>query len=448
MAKAAITGASGPSGRYFARLLPGRRSAVWQYCLTLAVCLLLALPGLASAATVSGLYEARVKVSDTGTESRKKGFEEALKQVLVRVTGSREVLEHEDLEKLTDNLESRVAEYGYSDSDGDLRLEVTFDSSAITRGLADLNVPVWGASRPGVLAWIAVDERGGRKLVRRADGEDDEEAAESPWRAGFLEAARDRGVPVMLPRYDADERSRLGLSEIWGEFMDPIRAASESYRADRLAIVRVSARGSTLQARWRLQVRQGSGMESGQVTADSPEALMAEVLDAWATLYSSVYAVDPSQVGDAQRLDLRVSDVRSLADYAAVRRSLLRMEPVTAAEPVGVSRDQLHLQLRFSGDVRTLEEYVALDQRFTAIEDDEPAETPPMTTGWLMEGESAARPAEVVELAEDFSSLYPALYYRWTPEEDPAEALEEAEPLEDIESLEDLDLEGGGLQGF
>ncbi|TVP60757.1 MAG: DUF2066 domain-containing protein [Halomonadaceae bacterium] len=402
----------------------------------------------AQAVIVEGLHQARVAVENTGSESRSQGFVKGLKQVLVRVTGSDRVLSHQDIASLTNRAESLVEEYSYRDLDGNLTLEMRFDGSSVTRQLAELEQSVWGANRPGVLAWVVVDDRAGRQLIKRgSDGDNGDDTDARAWRQDLVNAAELRGLPLLLPRYDSSERNQLSLSEIWGQFMEPIREMSRPYRADRLAVVRIAARGDTLQARWQLQVRGESAMEQGNLSAGSKEELMDKLVAEWARQFAAVYGVDPSALEDAQRLEMRIDGVSSLADYASVRSALMRMEPVESAEPVGVRHDQLQVRVRFAGEVRTLEEYVALDRRFEVVEQAPEDNDRPDMGNWLAAGQPI--PQETIE-SDSFASLYPTLQYRWVvAERDSRDVLEAIEPLNgDSEETPEESLGDDTLPGF
>ncbi|MDX1589834.1 MAG: DUF2066 domain-containing protein [Oleiphilaceae bacterium] len=422
-------------------VIPGAIGSV-SVRVSAALMLLLAVAFAAPAGAVimDGLYQASVAVDDTSGESREKGFASGLSQVLVRLTGSDAVLDDPQIGSLLENAQSLVEGYSY-DREGGLTLEIRFDAGSLPGRLAAMDQPVWGVNRPGILAWVVVEERSGRSLLRR--DEEDGQQARTDWGRELLEAGRNRGLPLMLPRYDSDERSRLSLSEIWGQFMGPISKASEPYQADRLAVVRIAARGDTLQARWQLQVRQDAAMEQGDLSASSRGELMDRLAAAWAGHFAEIYAVDPSAVGEQQRLELRIDNVRSLASYAAVRSALMRMEPVDSAEPVAVRAGQLNMRLSFAGEVRTLEEYMALDRRL------EPVQAPPEETGegglnsWLQEGQQPI-PEQGGDEMDNFSGLYPTLHYRWVADSDEdREALESLEPLEEAPSGEE---EAGGQE--
>ena len=106
--------------------------------------ILLLLPLSASAVVVKGLYEAQVSVAGQSPAQQSAAYARGLRQVLLRVSGSRDVLEEEKLRPLLDNAESLLQSYQYQTvRDGDDQMLMTFGAVAVNRALADLNAPVW-----------------------------------------------------------------------------------------------------------------------------------------------------------------------------------------------------------------------------------------------------------------------------------------------------------------
>jgi hypothetical protein len=192
-----------------------------------------------------------------------------------------------------------------------------------------------------------------------------------------------------------------------------------------------------------------TGEES--VTAQTPEALAEAVINRWAELYASRYAVAASEVGDSPQVDIVLRGVTSLEDYARANKVLEGLTPVVRVGAHRVRDEQLTLRVAFSGELDQLREYIALDPRFVPMESDVPAERPgagPTTEGRLTSSDakteaatgsgetqpegsdqqtSVAEPEETSqftyqpvpvdeeEAQEAFESLYQVLYYRWQP---------------------------------
>ncbi len=407
----------------------------------------------AAAVVVDNLYRAQVEVDGRDDQSRDEGFERALSEVLVRITGTRALLDDEDIEPLLENARELADAYQYVDVEGQLNLRVTFSASGVSRALAERDQAVWGANRPGVLVWFVTQERGGRELIQRDDFMPDflEQSQkpitlsgrpeDGPWKAALLDQATRRGVPVLLPFFDDQDRDRLSVSELWGQFRESIDAASERYSPDRIAVVRVNERGGEWQARWQLR-SPGSTDDgiSGEIRESEREALVASLVDAWAGHFADIFAVAPGDVEQQQRLEMVVTGVDSMTGYASVRRALLGMEPVRAAEPGAVKGNELRLRLSLSGDLTLLREYVSLDQRFEMMAGpaDESLGREEDASAWLLEDEAADEP----EAGESrFTGLYPTLYYRWVVDADDDDDEEEVQAVEEdgVRIIEPLD---------
>ena len=343
--------------------------------------LLLGAAAPASGVVVNNLYDAAVEVPNTGEQARRKGFEQALAQVLVRLTGRREVVEalgsgNGDGAPLLERGAELVDAYSYRRSGDTLELHVSVSASALGRELAEREIPVWGANRPGVLVWFVVDDRGRRELVHRdatlppflkepmqpLDAQGLEETG--PWKGPLMKQARLRGIPLFLPFNDEQDRRTLNLSEIWGLFPEPIEKASQRYAPDRIAIVRVSRQGDGWRARWVLRQSPGRTIIDGVVQGDARAAVVESLMDRWANHFARVFAVDYAEDRQASDLQVIASNVDSLADYASIRRALMGMEPIRSVEPQAMQRDQLHLAVRYNGDLPLVRDYIALDKRF------------------------------------------------------------------------------------
>ena len=428
---------------------PAHRSLSGAWVVALFTVLLSGFSAQASAVTVSGLYSAKVPVEGSSPGQLAQGYADGLSQVLVRVSGTRDVLAMEGVEALLSDAESLLLSYQVARGEsGQSVLSMSFGAVGVNRALAAIDAPVWGANRPLTLAWIAAEDRGSRTLVTRPGAGSGQEDA-GAWRAAFDEAARKRGLPVALPPSDFSSDREL-LSDIWGQFIGRVKSASGNLDHDVLALVRVSRAGGQWRAGW---VFDGMAMNAGEesVTADTPEALAEATINRWAELYASRYAVAASEVGDSPQVDIVLRGVTSLEDYAGANKVLEGLTPVVSVGAHRVRDEQLTLRVAFSGELDQLREYIALDPRFVPMEADVPAE-PPVTARTAEDQVASSGPnsqeapeseesqpagpdqqtsAEASEetalftyqpvpvdeedAREAFESLYQVLYYRWQP---------------------------------
>ncbi|MBJ6138186.1 DUF2066 domain-containing protein [Marinobacter litoralis] len=384
----------------------------------------------AAAVTITGLYNADVQISDTRSSSVKAGYEAGLREVLVRVSGSRDVLELEGVDDLLAKAESLLLSYQVGQSEGQSRMQMSFGAVGVNRGLAALNAPVWGANRPLTLAWIAVEDRGQRQLITAEAEASSQSANAAEWRQLFMAAASERGLPMVFPGQQfSDDRSLL--SDLWGQFVDRIEAASEGLAYDVISLMRISRSGGQWRAGW---VFEGMGMDPSErsVSAGTPAELAAKVVDNWADLYASRYAVSAGNVGDSPVVDVVLDGVTSLADYGKVLKALESMTPVRAVGASRIRGERLTLEVAFSGELSQLQEYIALDPRFVAQSAEDAttmdATEAPQSTASVgqekqedgVEAAEASGPAyqslpdgDEQDAADAFESLYEVLYYRW-----------------------------------
>ncbi|PCM46441.1 hypothetical protein CPA50_09920 [Marinobacter sp. ANT_B65] len=384
-------------------------------------------PAPAAAVTVSGLYSVDVPVSGSGRNALAQGYADGLSRVFVRISGTREVLALEGVQDLLADAESLLLSYQLLRSNtGSSRLRMSFGAVGVNRALASLDAPVWGANRPLTLAWVAVEDRGVRKLVT-GDGEGLDNGGDTGvWSSAFARAARERGLPVALPPKEFGGNREL-LSDIWGQFTGRVLKSSEGVEHDVLALVRVSRSGGQWRAGW---VFEGAKLNSSEesVSADTREALAEVLVDRWAELYANRYAVAAGEVGDLPQVDIVLRGVTSVSDYGKASQALEGLTPIVKVGASRVKGEQLTLRVAFSGELDQLREYVALDSRFVPVEGEvremKAAEPRPETVSQEDAGATSSEqsvftyqpsPVDEEDAEQAFESLYQVLYYRWQP---------------------------------
>jgi hypothetical protein len=195
--------------------------------------LMLGLRPVWAATQVDGLYvgEAIVTGRDADAE-RDRGLREALAAVVIKLSGDSRLAQHPDLPKLLDEAPRIIASLSYLDRLAKKKLmdeqgtrqrsylmTVEFQHEAVDRMLTTLAVHPWPASRPTVLVLLAVQDLNGA-FALGAEGE-------RGWgqREAFADSARRRGVPVVLPRMDAEDQATLAQG-------GGVAALKQTYHAD------------------------------------------------------------------------------------------------------------------------------------------------------------------------------------------------------------------------
>jgi len=334
--------------------------------------LLLALPPVTGfAARVSGLYEAEVQVFSQKQSERSLAMISALTEVLSKVSGQRDValkdglaveikkparfLQQYRYRSLTD--EERAREMATSGSDADSQVILfRFDKAAVDKLLQENGLPVWGATRPSTLVWLAVEDEGKRYMLGSQSS--------NPMREQLMNEAHRRGLAVSLPTMDAKDQKALSFSDVWSGFREAIEKASKRYATEAVLVGRLyRPKGGEWQAQWTLL--EGGFMQSwrgfGVLPLELLDAGMAGAMDVLASRYAPV-------AGQQQKglLPVTITGVRSLKDYARVSHYLDSLQQVSQVHTRRVEADRIMFELDIQGSPESFSQTVSLGKVLAA----------------------------------------------------------------------------------
>lgn len=318
----------------------------------------------AHAAEVEGLHDAEVKVRGQGEGERERGFEAALREVIVRLSGNAEAPQNPDLEEVLDAPERYVQSFSYraidddeldamdaADDGGDEPptdyLTVSFNGSRLERDLREQEIAIWGERRPEVLLWVAVDEGRERYIVGADDGDES--------RAALQKRGRMRGLPLMLPLLDVEDRERVDFIDIRAPFLDAVEHASERYRADTILLGHITRRGEEQwTADWTLL--DDDREVQWRVRGDDRDTLLNAGVDG-AT--ERIAAREAGRDGELVELRIDVAALDSLAAYTRVADYLDSLARVTSANVERVRGDRARFRVELQGRPEELQRVIA-----------------------------------------------------------------------------------------
>ncbi|HEB96154.1 MAG TPA: DUF2066 domain-containing protein [Sedimenticola thiotaurini] len=316
------------------------------------------LPGALPAAVVEGLYRTEVPVAGTEAAQRNEAIRTALRQVLVKVSGVRRPGLLQRVEGELASAPGYVLQYSYRvDPDaaggGDGRvLQVSFDPAAVKRLLQQAGLPVWSENRPSVLVWLGSERNGRRRLL--------EPDPQSPVLKAIRQAARERGLPLLFPLGDLEDQARLQVADLWGDFEENIRAASERYAADMILTGRLVRLGKgAWRGEWRLYRPQTvSGFQS---QGKSPQQVAADGIQQLADRLAALFAPpEAAASGGADTVRIRIAGVTTLQRYAAVERLLLAQRSTERWSLVLVEPDALVIDLHGRNSIESLAQILSV----------------------------------------------------------------------------------------
>jgi hypothetical protein len=323
------------------------------------VAVIACLPGLlpvpAGAVTGQDLFEAEVAVTSQQSDERVMAMKQALTEVLVRVTGQRDLLGREPARSMLDDPARFVQQYRYytvpDTRPAQLKLRVRFDGSAVRAALHQQGESYWGDSeRPDTLIWLAVEDRGERYIVAAQDGS----AVYQKARA----VAQQRGVPLIFPLMDLEDQTWARFSDIWGGFFERVLAASKRYSPSAILIGRLNrAPSGGWTARWEMQV---AGTSSSWSDSDQRlENLLQAGIDNAADRQASRLAVTGPGVNSGA-ITITVDDIDTLAAYARVNDYLSSLTAIREFKVEQVAESSVHYVVQLNGTLQGLAQTIVI----------------------------------------------------------------------------------------
>ncbi|MEN8167487.1 MAG: DUF2066 domain-containing protein [Pseudomonadota bacterium] len=319
--------------------------------------------GSAQAERVTDLYAAEVPVAGHGAEARAAAIRKAFARSLAKVTGVRSLSGQVSSAKVLRSAPRYVQQYRYrtleipqtdlTESDKplpDLLLWVRFDERAVNRLLRDGGLSVWGGARPSTLIWIGL-EQGGRRSLYQPE-------LEPQLRGALEDVARERGLPILMPLMDLEDRSRLQVSDVWGAFEENIRAASDRYLPDVILVGRLRRRGGNdWVADWTLY--QPDIANNWQTRGEHQTAVVSEGLHRAVDALAARFAPRHVAKGTA-KLRVRVSGLNHMADYVLVRDYLQSLVMIEQLDLLMADAEKISFIAKVQGGRDALERGILL----------------------------------------------------------------------------------------
>lgn len=364
---------------YRAMIKPIRITAKY---LLIAVVLQLLCMQPSTALQVTGLYSQQIAVANDGEAERNRAFREALAAVIVKVSGDPRWLESPAIERAVAQAQNFVEATGYFSELVELPIEdntstdeaqfytveqriisVNFAAALIDDLLSDANIPVWDSNRPSVLVWMVLQSATGERSFLTADANPEIVTA-------MQDFAADRGLPIIFPLLDFEDRRSLSENVVWNLDEQAISAASERYGADSILAGRLHFTASgELVGLWQFLFQQEAEVFDG--FDNDLQSYLYNPLNRITTRLAGYFAILPESLNQ-ETVRLRIDGIKNLNAYTALLtyvENLGLVESVTTAELDG-ERIELHLGL--IGDSRQLHEQIALDRDLLPISSSTP----------------------------------------------------------------------------
>ncbi len=328
----------------------------------LATLLCCCLPLVVSAAQVTDLYQGKAPTSGDMTAAQS----QALGDVLVKVTGKRDILTQPDVVKALAAPADYVQQYSYQDIGSVKFLKADFNVAKVNALVGQSKFALLGPVRPQVAIWLVVGE-GERRILPDQSGDG--------WSEALRAQTQAMGLPVSLPLMDLDDNMAVNATDVWGRFADPVLKASQRYGAEMVVLGKLSPEGEAWSIDWGLYGTK-PGAQAGELTEltkGSGSGTQAEVAkgfaDALAGWLVQQYGTRLSGVASSQTLVVEgLSDIDGMIQ---IQKLLQEMASVTKVAIGKLEGDKVTFNLSLQGDKAELVRGLPLESRLHQVEDNE-----------------------------------------------------------------------------
>jgi|GEM_PF-1797430 len=359
--------------------------------ITLLLSLLLLLPLTAAAVEMNGLYWVELSVSDRTEAVRNRAALEGLRQVLMRVSGRREL---PAALPAPEQVSAALQEYRYSEvaaaavetalpdtsetatsaaavtppAVGNisesaalpetlpvLMLQLRFDPQVVAQMLTDSGLPVWGSMRPRTLLWLVLEQGSERQLLLTGSDHLAEQLA--------IKQAQQRGLPLQLPQ----QSDGVSSSDLWGGFFEQMLQVSQQQQAQAVLVGRLYRDSdSRWQGRWDLYLGREQWHWEAPPSASGGEVVIAGVdnsVDRLAAHYlqpTTRVVSHESRAGEGTALRLLLLDI---TDLVALQRALDHLQGLQGVEAVvieSLAGSRALLALQGNGSAAVWQQTLAL----------------------------------------------------------------------------------------
>jgi hypothetical protein len=259
------------------------------------------------------------------------------------VTGSRSAEEDAALAPLVSNARRYVQQYRPA---GDGVLWVAFDGAAIERWLVQNGQPVWSRDRPATFVWLAA-------LTGTQSGAVITAEDTSELKTSIDAAASQRGLPLIWPSAADVQKNHVDYAAVTGGSASVLADIAHRLGGDGVLIGRANGNTAAASVRWTHLFQDRSSDYSG-----APEGVNRA-----ADLYAGMFAAS----GNLQPVDIEVTGISGLGDYASIENYLETQTFISHISVQELSGDTVRFRLATRGGADTLKRSLALSGRLTPV---------------------------------------------------------------------------------
>jgi hypothetical protein len=304
------------------------------------------------AAEVLDLYQSQTAVETREEAERIQKAPQLLRDVMVKVVGNRAMVERADLSSVMTNANDYVQQFTYEITNKDtadltepeaLAVVLTFHEDSVNQVLRNIGLPVWGKTRPDVLVWIGIEQAGQAGILGT-------ESAPVDITEALDNAAKQRGLPLLMPLMDLQDQMGLNYNDIASHNQARVSEASSRYNAPIVLTASVQADTADVSIKWQAS---GDGFADQWLSSGPLELALIDGLGHLADKVSLNYSQDIDR-NRPNTLRLAISNVMQFEDYRRLTTYLNKLDLVSSARVIELGGDHVTLELSYFGSDQVL----------------------------------------------------------------------------------------------
>ncbi len=208
------------------------------------------------------LYTIEQPIKGAGTQLSDSDIDEALKTLLVKLSGDKEVRFNPEIDRQVRVQAKRniLSQYQVIEIEGVLLHKMTFNATLVERLLNSLNIKIWRAPRPTTLIWVALEDLRKNRVILN------EQSKVYNLQNLIKQLKNERGIEFLFPLLSLEERLNVKPSQFWSHNDDNIIETAKTYQSNQVAVIAIRKQVVNFKLDWRLYTNQGSLVASGEAT--------------------------------------------------------------------------------------------------------------------------------------------------------------------------------------
>ena len=320
------------------------------------ICLLFIMQPV-SAVEVKGLFEAEVITQSLSTKDKDKALKEALTIVINRVAAGEDLLENSVIKAVLNKADFYVEQVQYAlepenRSEKTARtMRVLFNEDAVMAVIRNSNLAVWNEVRDEVLVWLVVEKFASKALL---NSKEDFEVYSS-----LQAAARKKGVPLMLPLMDLEDKRELMVNDILSAYSDKVLNASRRYGVSAILSGSIIHKRSCWYSEWTLHF--DGKVKQWSLPCEQLEQTLSVAMQGVYEQLSAFHAVKSGEKGQGSVV-LNITGIKGMTAESMIKSYLKKIPQVQSVKWLKVEKGCHVFKLSFSGTKNNLAKAIDLQR--------------------------------------------------------------------------------------